>query len=234
MKIGTPAGKSNDANNKKILSNLGEYLNRHVAMPNGFKLVVRKSRKVSCGFYFEVKCARGRAASHGSGSKSNTHTRLSQTEDEVCCFFLPVYYDTKVNLFFVKQHCYPMFQHDGHSKVDRNHMKNGKSVIPEETREIAEGLLGKHCSPAVVQLLLNVMHGDKITSDSIAKMRSAVHISKFRGKQDESAADTLLNILKNEDGLTYCYITGSYDEAMERVRVRKGMLLKEYYMLWYI
>lgn len=215
-----------DSNGKETSrSNLGEYLNRHVAIPNGYKLTLMAKHIRSYGYYVEVKCTRGCAARLGSGSKSMTHTHRSQTDDDVCCFFLPVYYDKNENLFFFKQHCWPMFDHNGHSKVDSNHMKLGKSAVPPETIEIAEQLLGKNCPPAVVQLLLTVMSGQRISQDSLSKMRSAVHISKFRGKEIESTADTLLNMLENEEGVTYCYMTASVDEAMQRVRVRKGKFI---------
>ena len=201
-----------DPDGQASISNLAEYLNRHVAIPNGYKLVVRRKDKRPHGFYMEVKCTRGRAAKVGSGSKSKTHTHLSQAGDEVCCFFLPVYYDENVKLFFFKQHCWPIFDHVGHSKIHPDHMTHGKSVIPPETMKIAEDLLGKHCSPKVVQLLLTIMSGERISRDSMAKMRSAVHMSKFREKKNESTADTLLNILKNNKSITYCYLTASYDE----------------------
>lgn len=144
-------------------------MNRHVAIPHGYKLVVRRQRAVAIGFSMEIKCTRGRVASVGTGSKSETHTCLSQKEDGVCSFCVPVYYDKSVNLFFFKRHCWPIFDHAGHSKIHRDHMKHGKSVIPEETKEIAEKLLGKHCPTAVIQLLLTVMNGDKISRDSLAK-----------------------------------------------------------------
>ncbi len=83
-------------------------------------------------------------------------------------------------------------------------------------------MLAKNCSTAVVNLLLSVVSGNRLSSDSIKKMRRAVLISKHRNHDStESTADTLIRMLEEIEGMYYCYITGSYDEALDLVRVRK-------------
>ena len=48
-------------------------------------------------------------------------------------------------------------------------------------------------------------------------------ITKHRNTdKDESTAETLLRMLDEKEGKSYDYITGTYDEALDLVRVRKG------------
>lgn len=214
---------------KDVPSNLSKHLNDKVAINDGYKVTIRRSQTVSCGMRHDIKCIRGRCASRGSGKKNETNTGLSQVESEICHFFVPIYFDTTVGLFFFKQHCHPVFAHCGHPKTNREHMRLGASDIPDNVRAVAEQMLGKNCPNPVVQLLLSVMSGDRITQDSMSKMRRAVLVSKHDSNSDESTADTLLKMLKEKEkeGVVFCYMTGSYDEALGKVRVRKGAYLRK-------
>ena len=103
-------------------------------------------------------------------------------------------------------------------------MKVGASDLPDDVKKYAEKMLGKNCPTSVVQLLLSVMGADRITSNSMSKMRRAVLISKHKNQTGESTAEILLRMLEEMPGVTYCYMTGSYDEALNKVRVRKGKI----------
>lgn len=218
-------------------SNIGEYINRHVTLDQGYKVLVRRYRatnqkkltKTNANATIGLRCWRGRKSESTKGAnKTESNTKLSQEDDDVCDWFIPAYYDAEDDVVYFKQHCNACFEHKGHPHIKREHMKLGASDIPEETRKTAESLLGKNCPPSVVQLLLSVLSGDRITQDAIAQMRRAVLISKHDQKTGESTADSLLNLLEAKPGTTYCYMTGSYDEALGKVRVRKGTCVSIY------
>lgn len=105
-------------------------------------------------------------------------------------------------------------------------MKLGADSIPDHIRQLADELLGKNCPTSIVNLLISVCTGKTVTADAISRMRRAVLISKHgNSSNEESTADTLIRMLEEKEGTTYCYMTGSYDEALNKVRVRKGMLI---------
>ena len=69
-------------------------------------------------------------------------------------------------------------------------MKLGKSAIPEDIRQIAEDMLGKHCPPSVVKLLINVMSGESITTKAVQNLRGAVMLKKFSDSTKNSEDTT--------------------------------------------
>lgn len=214
-----------DGPQKDIRSNIATYLNNTVARKDGYEVIVDKSNPLKNGRKMDIICSQGRSARIGRGKINQTQTGLSQSDDsdrKVCGVHWPMYYDDTEKLCFVKQQCDANFVHNGHAHTERQHMKVGSSDIPEDVKKYAEEMLHNNCSPAVVQLLLSVMGADRVTSDSISKMRRAVLIKKHKNDKDESTAETLLKMLDNMDGVTYCYMTGSYDDALNKVRVRKG------------
>lgn len=70
------------------------------------------------------------------------------------------------------------------------------------------------CSP---QILTN----NHLSTDSISQLRRSVLISKHKNHKGESTASTLLRLLEEKEGTNYCYMTGTYSEAENLVRVRK-------------
>lgn len=125
------------------------------------------------------------------------------------------------------RHCGVNFQHTNHLPVRSEHMKLGQSAIPEDLRQVAEDMLGKHCPPSVVKLLINVMSGESITTKAVQNLRGAVMLRKFsdstKGSED-TTAQQLLNYVKGKPGMSYAYLTATYDAAMGLVRVSKGMI----------
>ena len=214
-----------DGTQKGIKSNIATYINNTVAHNDGYEVTVKKSDKTSFGRRLTLICTQGRTANIGKGNVNQTQTGLSQSDDTnriTCGAHWPMYYDDNEKLCFVKKHCSVNFEHSGHVHTERQHMKIGASDIPDNVRKYAEEMLNNNCSTAVVQLLMSVMGADKITNDSISKMRRAVLIKKHKNDKGESTAETLLKMLDDMEGVTCCYMTGSYDEALNKVRVRKG------------
>lgn len=217
--------KPNKATKGSPKSNLADYLNKTAAYKGGFQLRVKSTQKIKGGLKHNIICQRGRkAAASGTGTKYETNTKLSQ-EGEECGFKFPVYYDNGARLFFVKKHSSCVFTHAGHPATHATHMKLGADSIPDHIRKIADEMLGKNCPTSVVQLLLSVLNGTTVTRDAMNRMRRAVLISKHGNVKDESTADTLIRMLEEKEGTTYCYMTGSYDEALDKVRVRKGLFM---------
>ena len=126
-----------------------------------------------------------------------------------------------------KRHCGVNFQHTNHLPVRSEHMKLGQSAIPEDLRQIAEEMLGKHCPSSVVKLLINVVSGESITSKAVHNLRGAVMLRKFSDStknSEDTTAQQLLNYVKNKPGMSYAYMTASFNAALGLVRVSKGML----------
>lgn len=216
--------KPSNAKKGSPKSNLAEYLNRTAAHDGGFQLRVAKTGPIRCGLKLRIICQRGRKADNGTGTKNQTNTKLSQ-EGEECGFRFTVYYDNAVRLFFVKKHSPCVFTHAGHPSTHVEHMKLGADSIPDHIRKVADEMLGKNCPTSIVQLLLSVLNGTTVTPDAMSRMRRAVLISKHGNAKNESTADTLIRMLEEKEGTTYCYMTGSYDEALDKVRVRKGSFM---------
>ena len=208
---------------KTIRGNIATYLNNNVVRNDGYVVTVGNTQKISCGKRMDIVCTQARKASVGSGTKNQTQTSLSQTEEANCSVTWPVYYDEEKRLLFLKRHCTFNFEHSGHLHLEREHMKVGASEIPDDIKEFADKMLGKNCPNSVVQLLLSVMGTDRITTDAMNRMRRAVLITKHKNDAGESTAETLLKMLDNMEGVSYCYMTASYDDALGKVRVRKGI-----------
>jgi len=204
-----------------------DYINKQCAFDGGFKVTIGVTSKMSTGIHLYVKCRHFRKASLGKRSKNQTHTTLSQEADECCNdWVLHVYYCTQHNHYYVKQHSACIFTHKGHLPVERQYMKLGQADIDKDVKKVAEQLLGKNAPPKVVQLLLNVMSGDTISDNAMKKMRSAVVVSSLSKEPGDSVADTLLKMLEKREDVLYCYMTGFYNEARNKIRVRKGVYFR--------
>ena len=61
----------------------------------------------------------------------------------------------------------------------------------------------------------------KVTSKIISKLLEMVLARKQVSSSNESVAETLIRLLKNEETMAYLFCTSSYDEANQLVRVRR-------------
>jgi len=217
--------KTDPENNtgKAVPATISAELNKE-ATRWGFRLTTRSRRKTNYGFKSLARCTRDRCAdvSRGLTTTNCRKTHLSQEEEETCGWVFPIHYCNTNKLFFVRKHCNTNFVHHGHVPIDPEHMRHGKKDIPPDVREIAEQMLGKGCPNSIINLLVSVCAGKKITPDAIKQMRRAVLISKFgNNNSDESTAETLIRNLDEDESIHYHYLTGSYDQALGQVRVRK-------------
>lgn len=209
-------------NSVSIHSNLISFINDNHALDTGFQVTVGKVTNVKEGLHIVLRCRRWKKANCGTGSKQQTHTILSQEMDGGCGWLIHVYYHSAIKHYFVKKHSHCVFTHHGHLPIEREHMQLGQSSIPDDIKKIAEDLLGKNAPPKVVQLLLDVMGSDRISANAMSKMRSAVVVSSQNKGSTGSTADTLLKMLEEKEGTMYCYMTAYYNEALRKIRVRKG------------
>ena len=202
-------------------STLNRVLNNHVTT-DGYRVTTLRTQKRNFGWRCIIGCVRNQISRQGRGIKNVTHTSLTQ-EDKKCQFHFPIFYDNSSSLYYVSKNCNHCLVHSGHLPTNREHMRHGVSTIPQEVREVAEQLLGKGCPNSIVNLLLSVMSEDRITPDAMSKMRRAILITKHGNTdKNESTAETLLRMLDEKEGTSYDYMTGTYDEALDLVRVRKG------------
>jgi len=226
-----PSTVKASGDNNKTSSDLAEFFNSNTCRANGYKVVVRGTDKRSFGVLYTLKCQCARTNEMSKSDKSNaksktTHTHFQPKEDNENCphFYIPVFLDNNSRRFYLKQHCGVNFQHTNHLPVRSEHMKLGQSAIPEDLRQIAEEMLGKHCPSSVVKLLINVVSGESITSKAVHNLRGAVMLRKFSDStknSEDTTAQQLLNYVKNKPGMSYAYMTASFNAALGLVRVSK-------------
>ena len=141
-------------------SNIGEYINRHVTLDQGYKVLVRRYRatnqkkltKTNANATIGLRCWRGRKSESTKGAnKTESNTKLSQEDDDVCDWFIPAYYDAEDDVVYFKQHCNACFEHNGHPHIKREHMKLGASDIPERRQ-------GKQLKVYLERIVLHLLY----------------------------------------------------------------------------
>lgn len=205
-----------------IKSNLAEKVNGYTCLDNDYRAVVGNKKPLTKYDKYLLKCWRGlKARKSKSTGKAPKNTSRANTQEELCNEQVTFYYDREVDCMFVRKNSGVCFKHNNHPPVHRDHMILGKRAIPEESLKTAEAMLKKNAPTSVVDLMLKIMTNTHITEDSMQSLRRAVLMSKHKNVQGESTAATLLRNLEEKEGCNYCYITGSYSEAENLVRLRK-------------
>ena len=81
---------------------------------------------------------------------------------------------------------------------------------------------------SVVNQMLDCLSGYQLSGDAIKSLQREVLIDKHGLKKGDTPAQNLIKMLQNTEGIHYYYyITGSYDDAQSKVRVRKKKKTKQ-------
>ena len=176
---------------------------------------------MSMGTSHLLKCHRHQRAKKGRGTKNETRNSLPQKSSETCSFYVPTFYDNTHDCMFVRKNSGCNFEHNGHLPVQREHMKLGKTALTTEHLDLAEKMMGQNTPTSIVDVMLSILSGNRISEDALQKIRRGVLLAKHGNTGNESTAQVLLRMLENKDGVIFCYMTASYSEATKLVRVRK-------------
>ena len=172
---------------------------------------------MSMGTSHLLKCHRHQRAKKGRGTKNETRNSLPQKSSETCSFYVPTFYDNTHDCMFVRKNSGCNFEHNGHLPVQREHMKLGKTALTTEHLDLAEKMMGQNTPTSIVDVMLSILSGNRISEDALQKIRRGVLLAKHGNTGNESTAQVLLRMLENKDGVIFCYMTASYSEATKLV-----------------
>ena len=217
-------------------TNLAKVLNDTTCLENGFSVMSNGSKPSRAKFadgtpkhhkYTVRCCGVGRIGRTNPDKKQKRETKGATTSSDKCRYELPVFHDVKTNRLFVRANSGVNFQHNGHDFVPREHTKDSLSNIPRKSLDFAITLLEKNMPNNIVNAILETQSGRSLTSDSLKQLRNVVLNKKHQKTKGESAADTLKRIMDTTDGCNYICMTGSVNEARQRVRVHKYHVTKK-------
>ena len=179
-------------------------------------------------------CARGRLAksSNRKIGGSVKHTTKPTSGCELCHFKFNVVKDHSSERLYVQKHQGCNWCHIGHLPVDRCYMKNGKKDIPDDQLTLASKLLEQNMPSSLVNEWLDLACGNKLSSNSVKSLRQAVMTDKHSLNGEPGANGTpatkLMYALQTTKNCEYTVLTGTYDEALDKVRVTKTKKTKRY------
>ena len=141
--------------------------------------------------------------------------------DEKCGFSIAAYFEHATNRFFVRENSGRNFSHNGHSAMPREYSDASLGNIPRSTLDTAMKLIEKNVPSSMINTVLDVMDKNTLSRKSLDHLRSTVLNRKHGRDSKESTGTTLMRLLKEKEGCDFVYMTGSYDQAMKRVRLHK-------------
>jgi len=155
------------------------------------------------------------------GSKTNSTLVSPSDPKKVCLYGFHVYYDENIDLLFVRKNAGRVFEHNDHIPLPVEYTVNSVNNIPQPTLKTVVGLIEGYASTSIVNLVLHIQGEKKLSPDSLKQLRKTVLNRKHMKCAAESSANCLLRLLESTPGLRYFVLTGSYDQAMQLVRVHK-------------
>ncbi len=195
-------------------------MNAASCLNHGYELI-SASKKSGAALHY-IKCACGRKA-QGSKAKKYGETHSSKPEDNTstCDFKLVLKRDEKTNRFYMRQnggHCLVHSSHLPEFKEDKEH---GTRNIPTKHLKDAKDMLERNISNSVVQELIQLKTGMKLSDAAMTKLKHCMVMDKYKKDVDESMATTLVNMLDENPSVEFVAYYGTYSEATNKVRVRK-------------
>ena len=204
-------------------SNLIKHLN-FACKEVGFKVVKKVNRmNVKEGLRKHlVGCQK--STKHRDRSKSrktSAQTSKPTGDNELCGVWFPVFERSDGRLFLRKNgDC--CWKHN-HPPTIKEFCRDGVRDVPEDTLDMAKKLLEREIiSTAMVREFVAIESGIKLSEDSIKNLKQQVVMNKFgTNVTNLSAGQKLVMMLEDREDCDYIILTGSYDEAMDLVRVKK-------------
>ena len=158
---------------------------------------------------------------HGNSMKSTSTVKTTFGLQENCFFQLIVAQCPTTNQWYIRKNAGHCVQHNGHIPLDKKKKEFGKRQIKGDVLKDAEDLLLKRVQRGVVQEFIEIKTGKKISKASISRMKESVVLDKFKKKDDETTAETLLNMMESDESIEWVAYYGRAEDAEKTVRVRK-------------
>ena len=227
--------------------NIVNKLNESNGPCDTFELRVGTSTGVNNGS-MRIICQRGRKCNKTKSTKNKTSTSFAASTAEKCSFYFTIHKDTELNRWYIRKSSGFCWCHKGHPPMLRKHRETTIRSVPDDVLKTAEVLLENLVPPKMVDIFINSTTGLTLSDASMQHMRKLVLDSKYKLDADETTAQKLVKILDRTPGVTYVTYTGesfmyclfrifrhfriyhffrifrilgSYDQATQKVRVRK-------------
>ena len=209
-------------------TNLSWYLNNTSCINEGFTVMsnggkgMRKEDDTTKYFKYTVRCCgKSRLDRNNSTKKQKRETTCAKDISEKCKFEFRVYHEVSTGRMCIRASGGRNFLHTGHSFASKEHTNDSLRTLPKANRQTAVDLIEENVPTNFIKILLEVQTGRSITSDSLRQLRNTVLNEKHQKGKDETTATCLKRIMDNTDGCRYFLMTGTVDQALNRVRVHK-------------
>ena len=114
------------------------------------------------------------------------------------------------------------FSHIGHETLELTQVVRGIGYVADNSLEVISNLLENHCATSMTQQFLELTTGRRLPPNSMAKLRQCVLMRKFKSTSSETTAEILLRLLEDDEEMLCVTCAGSFDEATDLVKIRKG------------
>jgi len=207
----------------KIISNLSNYINNKSCFDEGYTLSIAKSDPTKDGRKVRLMCKglhEVSTVSRGTKRKKTPNTKGAKKVEHCCKFCIPIYYCSKVKRWYFRKNSGAHFTHNDHGPTPRKLTRVGARNVPKADLDFAIDLLNKNMPKAMVNLVLNIKGGNRMSQGALDYLRRSVLMKQHGTKDGDSTATRLLRML-DDKGATYRFISGSYSEATKLVRIKK-------------
>lgn len=166
-------------------------------------------------------------ANSSKATTSSTSSSRPQDKNHECGFKIVGGYDKEHDQWYIRKNAGHCLVHNDHLPVDIDKMEQGKRNVKKEVLKDAEELLLRNVPKSVVQELIQLKTGHKLTSASIAKIKQTMVVDRFKNGENESNAETMIRMMEEDPDIEFCAYYGTYSEAEKLVRVRKQSRTKK-------
>ena len=139
---------------------------------------------------------------------------------------LTAYFESSTKRFFIRANGGRNFVHTGHSPVEREVSNAPLSNISRPTLDTVKKLLEANVPTNMINSLLEVMENQTLSAPSLTHLQKLVLQNKHDIQPKESTGTTLIKLLENKPGCEFVYMTGSFNQAMKKVRLHKRFRTK--------
>ena len=174
----------------------------------------------------ELGCTRGIKQRERRSKKRSTDSTSTKprTNDELCRHHFPVYERIHDGRMFIRSNGGCSWIHNHPSE---HNARSGVRALPEQTRETVIELLSRGVTSAAVKEMVDVQAGIQLSDAAINSFKYQVDLSASNKGKGAPTATELLAELDARDDVDYVALKGSYDEALDKVRINKKRRTKK-------
>lgn len=164
-------------------------------------------------------CRRGIKHRDRSAKRSTNSTSTKpRTNADLCRQQFPVYERVHDGRMFIRRNGGCSWRHNHPNECTA---RTGVRALPDETREKVVELLRRGVPTSSIKELVDVEAGIELSSTAINALKYRVELSASnKGKGVPTATELLAELDARED-VDYVVLKGSYDEALDKVRINK-------------